>query len=200
MTHRQLCFVVLTVSLNVASIPWLVADDESKPAAEEIKTVEVKLKSLTLAVPENWKQSQPTSRLRLGQFSIPKVKDDKEDGELAVFNFGGGGDVKANVDRWIEQFTAEGRESKVTKGTIDNGQYVLVEISGTYLKPDGPPIQRKTVPTPNSRMLGVILGRADIGLYFMKMTGPDKTVKAQLAALRKSFGGDAKNEEPLEFK
>ncbi len=108
--------------------------------------------------------------------------------------------MKANVDRWIGQFAAEGRETKVTRGKIENGQYVFVEITGTFNKPVGPPIQRKSVPTPDSRMLGGILGREGIGLDFMKMTGPDKTVKAQGAALRKSFGADSKKEEPLEFK
>ena len=215
---RSAWLAVIAISLNIATLSTLVAEDDVKPVAEKpadekptdekptdgdakaVKTVEVKLKGLVLNVPESWKQSQPTSRLRLGQFAIPKVKGDEEDGELAIFNFGGGGDVKANVDRWVGQFTAEGRESKVTKGPIENGQYVLVEITGTYLKPVGPPIQRKTVAASGSRMLGVILGREDIGLFFMKMTGPDKTVKAQAEALRKSFGADVKKEEPLEFK
>jgi hypothetical protein len=164
---------------------------------KEVKTVEVEIKGgLKLNVPETWKQSEPSSRLRLAQFAIPKVKGDSEDGELALFNFGAGGGAKANIDRWVGQFQAAEREVNVKEGALETGRYFF-EISGTYDKPIGPPIARQTKAAPGSRMLGVILGMEDKGIYFFKMTGPDKTVAAQAAALKKSFGADEKKEKEV---
>lgn len=193
-----LSLAILTVSL-VAQ-----ADDKTadKPDAKkkEIKTVEVEIKGgLKLNVPETWKQSKPSSRLRLAQFAIPKVKGDDDDGELALFNFGAGGGAKANIDRWVGQFQATEREVKVKEGMLDTGRYFFVEISGTYNKPIGPPIARQTKPAPGSRMLGVILGIEDKGIYFFKMTGPDKTVATQASALRKSFGANTKKEKEVKL-
>ncbi len=46
--------------------------------------------------------------------------------------------------------------------------------------------------------MGVILAVEGKGNYFLKMTGPDKTVSGAASAFRESFGGDAGNEKPLE--
>jgi hypothetical protein len=43
-------------------------------------------------------------------------------------------------------------------------------------------------------MLAVIL-QLDEGVYFLKLTGQDKTVKAQSQSLRDSFGGTSESEE-----
>ena len=48
-------------------------------------------------------------------------------------------------------------------------------------------------------MLGVILELEDKGVYYLKLTGPDATIKAQADAFRKSFGGDAKSETDFEI-
>ena len=164
--------------------------------ADEVK--EAKLGDITLKVPATWKQSQPSSRLRLGQFEIPAVEDDKEAAELAIFNFGGGGGVKANVDRWVGQFYAEGRKSTVTQGKSEQGEYVFVDVTGTYKKPVGPPIRRQTKAMKGARMLAVILAVEGKGNYFLKMTGPNATVSAAADGFRASFGGKADSEKPLE--
>jgi gluconolactonase len=200
MTTRISSLVCLATLLTIPT--FTLADDKAanKPEAKKkaVKTVEVEIKGgLKLNVPENWKQTKPSSRLRLAQFAIPKVKGDTEDGELALFNFGPGGGAKANIDRWVGQFHATERAVKVKEGALETGRYFFVEISGTYDKPIGPPIARQKKASPGSRMLGVILGIEDKGIYFLKMTGPDKTVAAQAAALRKSFGGDAKKEKEV---
>ena len=93
----------------------------------------------------------------MAQFSIPAVEGDNEAAELAIFSFGAGGGIKANVDRWIGQFATEGRKAKTTSGKSKTGEYVFVEIGGTYRKPVGPPVLRKTESMANARMLGVIL-------------------------------------------
>jgi hypothetical protein len=165
-------------------------------AADDLR--EAKFEDLVLKVPTTWKQQPPASNLRLGQFEIPAAEGDKEPGELTVFNFGFGGGVKANVDRWIEQFEPKDRKVKTTTAKCPQGEYVFVDISGTYKKPIGPPIMRKTEPAPGFHMLGVILSVEKKGNYFLKLTGPEKTVTAATAAFRASIGGNEKDEKPLD--
>jgi hypothetical protein len=69
----------------------------------------------------------------------------------------------------------------------------MVEVSGTYNQSVGPPIRRQTKAVEGSRMLAVIL-QLDQGVYFLKLTGKDKTVKAQSKSLRQAFGGTAESE------
>ncbi|MEX0818234.1 MAG: hypothetical protein WD070_01535, partial [Pirellulaceae bacterium] len=169
----------ITVALFVVSSTFALAADEVK---------EAKVGEITLKTPANWKQSEPTSSLRLAQFEIPAAEGDKEPAELAIFSFGGGGGVQANIDRWVDQFHADGRKSKVTTGKSDFGQYVIVDVVGTYKKPVGPPVLRKTEAMKGARMLAAILAVEGKGNYFLKMTGEDATVSAAADAFRASFG------------
>lgn len=164
--------------------------------AEETKEVEVK--AIKLQIPESWKQEPASSRLRLAQFAIQPAEDE-EKAELVVYSFGGGGGgIAANVTRWVNQFEAEGREVKVTQGKSAVGEYVLVDISGTYNKPVGPPIRQQTERAPNSRMLAAIIAVPDEGNYFLKLTGGKETVGKQVENFRNSFKADKDSEKPYE--
>ncbi|MCA9081411.1 MAG: hypothetical protein KDA58_12680 [Planctomycetaceae bacterium] len=160
-------------------------------SAEEPRTVE--LQDLKLAIPANWKQRQASSRLRLAEFAIPAVEGAADDSELVVFPpFGGS--VEQNVSRWVAQFAPEGREVKMRKGTSSHGDYVLVDMQGTYKKSVGPPIQGRTEPVENYRMLAVILMVEGKGNYFLKVTGPKETIATVTESFRTSFGADAAKE------
>ena len=172
--------LTLAAALVVVSSTFLFADDEVK---------ESKVGEITLKTPASWKQSEPTSKLRLAQFEIPAEEGDKESADLAIFSFGAGGGVQANIDRWINQFNAEGRKSKVSVGKAELGEYVIADVTGTYKKPVGPPVLGKTEPLEGARMLGVILAVEGKGNYFLKMTGQNATVSAAAEAFRASFGG-----------
>lgn len=176
------------IPLAIASLAF--ADDAAK-------TSEVKVDKLTLKVPANWKQEEPSNNLRLAQFSIAAVEGDKDAAEL-VISPPIGGTAEANITRWVGQFESDGREVKMSQGEAAQGKYIVVDLKGTYLKPDGPPVLRKTKPTPGSRMYGVIFSAKEGGNYFFKLTGPEKTVTAQADALRTSFGAKAADEK--EFK
>ena len=174
------------------------ADDADAPAKETEETVKVDLQGVNLQVPKSWEKQQPTSRLRLGQFAIPAVEGDEEPGELAIFPpFGGS--IQANVSRWIGQFEGQGRQMKTTQGECEQGKYVLVELTGTYKKPFGPPFLQQTKPAENYKMLAVILSSKDGGNYFLKLTGPKATVAGSADSFRKSFGGDASKETDYEL-
>ena len=148
-----------------------------------------------MKVPESWKRSQPRSRMRKGQFDVAAVKGDAEAAELVIYYFGPnqGGGVAANVNRWIGQFDASDRKVRVLSGKAPTGNYTIVDATGTYNKPIGPPIAGRKKPTPGQRMLAVVLPTSE-GSYFLKFTGPTKTVGANAEAFRVSFGGDASTE------
>jgi gluconolactonase len=107
--------------------------------------------------------------------------------------------VKANVDRWINQFHADGRKAKVTAGKAELGQYVIVDVEGTYKKPVGPPIAGKTEDMKDARMLAAILAVEGKGNFFLKLTGENKTVTAAAEAFRASFGSKQADEKPFEL-
>ena len=160
--------------------------------AETTATREVKAGPLTLNVPESWKQEPPSNRLRLAQFAIPAAEGDEEGAEL-VLSGPFGGSAQANIQRWIGQFDAEGRQLKMTQGETEQGKYILVDLTGTYNKSIGPPIRRQTKAMPGSRMLAVML-MSKGGNFFFKLAGPEKTVTNAADGLRASFGADAEKE------
>ena len=180
----------LTVLVLLAGMPGIVSAEDAAA-----KTTQVKHKTLTLNVPENWKQTPERSSMRLATYEIKGDGDDGGTAEMAIYSFpGGGGAVEQNISRWIGQFESKGRKQKVTRGKAGDNDYYVVEVSGTYNKPVGPPIRRQTKPVAGSRMLAVIL-QLDSGVYYLKMTGGDEIVKAQAKALRHAFGGSIEGEE-----
>ena len=198
MWSRRLLFLSLC-SVVALSSSVLQADDEKKKEAPE-ETVEVKLKDLVLNLPKSWAESDTVNAMRLATYEIPAADGDKEKGELAISTFGGdGGGVAANVDRWVGQFSADGREASIKKGMAGKNAYHVADIAGTYQKPVGPPRDRKTVPAEGYRMLGIIITLEGKGVYFLKLTGPDATVKAQAEILRASFGAKSEGEEDYEI-
>lgn len=193
-------FRLLAVLTVIAAMGGTVAIAEEKSADEAAKRVKVKLEGITVLVPADWERGKPSNRLRLAQFQIPLAEGDTQPTELVVYHFGGaGGGVAPNIRRWINQFSGPGRASKVVKGTSPLGTYYLVDISGTYNMPVGPPIRRQTEELPNARMLAIILQVKDHGNYFFKLAGPDKSVSAQREALRASIQGDKKSEKAFEL-
>ena len=183
---KHLSLLVLTL-LFVA--PTLSAAD---------KTKKVMAKDITLNVPTTWKQSPASNNLRTAQFAIPKVEGDRDDAELVVYFFGGaGGGVNANLERWSGQFQPGGKKQKIYKGESKQGEYYLLDITGVYNKPIGPPINRQTNPTPGYQMLAIVLMVKDKGNYFLKLTGPQKTVAAASKALRLAIDADLKKEAEL---
>jgi gluconolactonase len=163
---------------------------------KDAKTREVKIEEITLAVPGHWVQKPASNKLRLAQFDIPAAEGDEEASELVVYSFGGGGGgVDANIKRWIDQFQPKGRKVKLTSGKSPQGEYIFVDLSGTYNKPIGPPILNKTEPLANARMLAVILTIEQKGNYFLKLAGPEKTVSGESKSLRAAFGADETKEK-----
>ncbi|MBI4585267.1 MAG: SMP-30/gluconolactonase/LRE family protein [Planctomycetes bacterium] len=168
----------------------------AEPGAARAEKKEVKAGALKLKVPAAWKEVKADSSMRVAQLEVPKAPGDEEAGEFVVFHFGAGGagGARANVERWIGQFSPEGRKSRVMAGKCPTGEYTLVEVSGTYNKSVGPIVEGKTRSMPGARLLGAVLKTGE-GTYYLKFTGPEKTVAAAAEDFRASFGGSAKEEK-----
>ncbi len=184
---------VWTVTLVGALLSTITIGDclHGDEPAQDAGTKQVKVRDITLVVPAAWKSQPPSNNLRLAQFEIPAVGGDQEPAELSVFNFGGGATVEQQIDRWKGQFLPEKRVFSKEQGKIALGEYVLVDLSGTYKKSIGPPVLRKTVAVPGSRMMIAMIGTAK-GTYFVKLVGLQATVSAAATDFRKSIGAPEK--------
>lgn len=189
--NRFRCWAISVAAVLACCVA--IADEKTK------ETQIVDVKDIKLTVPKSWKQEKPSNQFRVAQFQIAAAEGDKDGAELVITQFGGGGGgVDDNIKRWINQFEAKGRKVKVTKGKCSHGEYIVVDASGTYLKPDGPPIAGKTKPTPGSRVLNVMLMVEDKGSYFLKLAGLEKTVAGAANDLRTSFGAKIEDEKEYE--
>ncbi|MDA1229224.1 MAG: hypothetical protein O2856_00490 [Planctomycetota bacterium] len=216
----QITLAALITTSTMATLTAVLGDDEKpkKTTAEEKpdktekkteaksdkkkveETVEVKVGELGLKLPKSWVQDDATRPMRLATFAVPAVEGDSEKTEFVISSFGGGGGgVDANITRWIGQFAADGREAVVVQGKAGENVYFIANISGTYMKSAGGPFSGKTTPTPSQRAINVFLNLNDKAVYFLKLTGPDATVAAQLDAVRASFGGKLDSEKEFEF-
>ena len=113
--------------------------------------------------------------MRVATYTVPASSGEADAGECAVFYFGRteGGDVDANINRWVSQFENPSKPERSTKA-VDGMNITLVSISGTYLAPGGPSMQSQGKKD-NYRLLGAIVEAPD-GLVFFKFTGPAKTI------------------------
>ena len=150
--------------------------------------------SLAYTAPAGWQSRPAASSMRVAEFVVPRAAGDTEDGELVVYYFGtGAGTIDANIDRWIGQVQQpDGSPSKAKakreEQTINGMKVTLVDVSGTYVAEVRPgSTERHNKPGFRVRAAVVETPR---GPYYVKMTGPAKTVaaaEADFAALLRSL-------------
>lgn len=137
-----------------------------------------KVGDVTFTRPDKWESVTVESPMRAAQFKVTDA-DGKTSAEVAFFQFGPGqgGDVQANVDRWLGQF-AEPKDqlkSKVDNVTIGKTKVTYVSAEGTYRNgmPGGP-----TAAMTDYGLMGAIIGNDGDNKIFIKMTGPKGLVKS----------------------
>jgi hypothetical protein len=123
--------------------------------------------------------------MRVAEFGVPRVAGDPEDAEVVVFFFGGGGgSVDANIERWVGQFrTATGGPVPAPKRlTSSTGKLSVtaIDVSGTYVA-EVKPGAGERLNKPNFRMRAAVV-ETPKGPYFVKFTGPEKTVGQAIAS------------------
>jgi hypothetical protein len=150
-------------------------------AIAAVITASAQTPTLHFTAPKEWTTRQSSSPMRVAQYVLPRAAGDSEDGELIVYFFGGqGGSVQANLDRWLGQMEQpDGRPSKAvatTETLTVNGMKVTVlDVSGKYvaeMAPGSPTRYNK----PGFRLKAAVVETTG-GPYFVKLTGPAKTVE-----------------------
>ena len=136
---------------------------------------------LRYEIPVGWTVEKPTSDMRVAQYKLPKAEGDGEDALLVLYYFGQGqgGPAQANIDRWINQIKQpDGQSSKErakTESLTINGLPVnTVDVSGNYsggMSPDSAPADNKSI----YRLRAAVIDTPR-GSYFVKLTGPEKTI------------------------
>ena len=154
-------------------------------ARADDKGTATEIDGLKSTAPAGWKAKETNAPNRVYHFVLPKEKDDKFDGELIVFHFGNGqgGTAAANIDRWKKMITpSEGKKiddvSRVEETKVGGAKATVVDVHGTYtykMRPFDP--NEKGEQRENYRLIGVVLESAN-GPYFIRVTGPAKTIEA----------------------
>jgi hypothetical protein len=135
-------------------------------------------KGLTFEAPKAWKSSPPTSEMRRAQLKVEPIEGDDYPAELIVFAFrGGAGTVEDNLTRWQKLFKDDdGNPPKIESKKVQakNVEVTRAETSGHYYPASFG--GRKEPDRPGARLLGVIVTGEKYS-YYMRMVGPDKTMK-----------------------
>ena len=162
----------------------------SSQAAPQEETVKLSGGKITMPAPEGWKREEVRSRIIEAEFSIPKVEGDADDGRVTFMAAGGG--PEANIERWKNQFSpgkgADKLKSDVEKIKVGDADVYMVDIQGVFKsQPRGPLGPTETLS--GYRMLGAIVVLKNGGEYYVKVTGPKKTVAANVEAFQAMIKG-----------
>ena len=133
----------------------------------------VEVAGYRFVAPADWEQSEPSSSMRKAQFELKTAAG--KTAELVFFYFGanGGGGVRANVDRWMKQFTGIQKQDLEEK-IVEEVKVTYARATGTFLS--GSPFGPKT-PKPDHSLLGAIV-EGSKGSIFIKLIGSTKAVIA----------------------
>lgn len=137
--------------------------------------------TLAFITPDGWQKQPVASSMRVAEFSLPRAAGDAEDAQLVLYYFGGsGGTVEANLQRWVGQMQQpDGKplpSSAAKKETrrVNGLSLTLLDVSGTYVAEMAPGASERHN-KPDFRLRAGVVETAN-GPYFIKLTGPAKTV------------------------
>lgn len=166
----------------IAAVLMAVAGVQAAPTA-----------GLAFTAPPTWKARPAASAMRVAEFVVPKAAGDAEDAELVVYFFGSffgrlAGGVDANIDRWIGQMqqpdgSASKDKARREAQTINGLKVTTVDLSGTYVAEVRPGAAERHN-KPNFRLRAAVV-ETPRGPYYVKMTGPAKTMGAADADFKK---------------
>jgi hypothetical protein len=137
--------------------------------------------TLTFTKPDAWTARTAASSMRVAEFVVPRASGDAEDGELIVYYFGGGGgSVEDNLQRWMGQVQST-KEPARTSATVNGLKLTSLDVSGTYVA-ETRPGSSEHYNKPGFRMRATVV-ETPKGPYFIKLTGPARTIDGAGAAL-----------------
>ena len=112
--------IILSSLLTLSLILSLaIADDKESLAVS----------GLTFEFGDPWIRQQPASSMRAGQLLYDHEDEKLKDIELVLFHFGGsGGSTRANLDRWIGQFSPAPDAKEETKKIASKSTMCILRI------------------------------------------------------------------------
>lgn len=143
---------------------------------------------LAFTAPPAWTSRPPASTMRVAEFVVPKTAGDAEDADAIVYFLGGsGGTVDANIDRWVGQMQQPDGSASKDKArretlTINGLKVTTVDVAGTYVAEVRPGATERHN-KPGFRLRAAVI-ETPRGPYYIKMTGPAKTMAAADAGFR----------------
>jgi hypothetical protein len=169
-------------------------DTKVSATADDKKGATVEWAGLKSAAPAGWKETTPSNTMRKAQLVAPKADGDKEDAEVVLFEFKGGGGVEANLKRQVATFQPPAGKDKVEekqeKIKVGGNDAVFQEVSGTLLKKSAPfDPNAKSTPVSGYKQLYVVFETKDGVTASAWLRGPEKTVEKH----RKAFEEWVKN-------
>ena len=136
--------------------------------------------TLTFTKPAAWTDRAAASSMRVAEFIVPRASGDSEDAEVIVYYFaGGGGSVEANLQRWTSQVQST-KDPVRTTTTVNGLKLTSLDVSGTYVA-EMRPGSAEHYNKPGYRMRATVV-ETPKGPYFIKLTGPARTVDGAGAA------------------
>jgi len=187
----------LAIGLGVLALTAGLALPRRATAAEDKADHRIELAEgqILMTAPDSWTRKQPRVRIIDHEFAVPASRGDTEDGRLTIM--GAGGEVEANINRWIGQFAqADGSETKnqvpeaQRKTSVAGLDVSWVDLSGTYHDNPSPfDPNSKTVDREAYHMLAAIIVSPKLGNYFIKLYGPKQTVADHADEFHKMIAG-----------
>jgi hypothetical protein len=159
-----------------AAVPAASRDDPHGGPRPPISAAPAK-PSVTWSAPSGWKESRPSSTMRVAQFDVGV---DAAGDPVQCIVFGGEmGDADQNIARWIGQMGPEAKAgANVTKTQQGRLAITRVAVTGTYT--DTMRAEPKTIEDA-AMLAAVVVSPAD--KLYVKFVGP----KAQVDAAAKQF-------------
>lgn len=160
-----------------AGLPMPQADSGNRPL--DTAGGAVALDEATFTAPAGWgrKEVGPGGFID-AEYVLPRAEGDDADGRLTISR--AGGSLDANIDRWRGQFGGKPERDEKSEIEVGGMKVTLVELAGEFNDQRGPfaPASKKA----GYRMFAAILPIGDTP-YFVKATGPEKTIAAHADAL-----------------
>ena len=131
------------------------------------------LANFSLNIPEKWTEGTASNNMRVTQFQLKSHPEY----EVVVSYFGNNDNmVKANIERWKEQFSVE---DSYTELELNHKKFTGVKIMGTY-KLKAFPMAQDFTEAPNYGTLAAIVPSNE-GPYFLKLSAPAEVIEAETA-------------------
>ncbi|MEM6468957.1 MAG: hypothetical protein AAF802_05260 [Planctomycetota bacterium] len=165
--------IVPAIAIIFVGLPF--AGIVSSQDTAEATKVEV-LKKYSMEIPAEFKRTEPKSRILEYEF---KVGEEDKAARLTMMAAGGG--IEPNIQRWKGQFAGgKPEDQNVEKMTVGQFEVHIIDVNGSFEERmgGGPFSGGKVVQRENYAMAGAILAAPSGRLYFVKMIGPQETVKS----------------------